>query len=209
MDEQNRTGLSINEIINLLNKDYNLQTLENLTKMYLSSNTELCISKFINFQTQIFTIFNEYAPALLDLLKIDNIPSYNGKDKQVYRRLFELNRIAKYNLRGVEEKMLNPERLKATHFNIEKGKKEFRMLLSKYDGHYLSTTLLFNDGLYLAASILHNLIVKFNSGNNSINYNAYKDVKNKYSEIERLLESFFEEQQRDDVIESSMDESIS
>jgi hypothetical protein len=186
-----------NKGIAFLHEDNNLQVFEELTKMYLQSNTDYSVSKFIDYQVNIFNVFNKHAGVLLHFLKINNANEikYGGPFNIVFKRLLTLRKMAHVHFVNIDNAISAPQKIKGNTFTYNnEHPHDLTASIIRNDGNYFKFSFNFNDGLNLATAIIENLVHKMDKGINNINREDYYRLKDEYKMLSLKVDDLIAEE---------------
>jgi hypothetical protein len=186
--------------LGILSQNNNLKILERITDNFISSSQGDNSTTFINFQIQLFELFDGHGNPILLFLKSDLQVKYNGKHKEAFRRLENLRKISRRYLNNGEKAISLPNELNTTFFLYsERHPIDIKMTLINNNQSSFSTEMDFNGALVLAYDLVNNLNDKLRKGNNNINpetVDNYRDMSNQFLDT---LYSLIHEKQTENI----------
>ncbi|ADU30970.1 hypothetical protein [Evansella cellulosilytica] len=196
--DQEKFDDMFNNLIDYLNTNNNLQTIEQITTNYLSSNSDLVVANFIDYQVHGFELLGEHMKTFQEYVSKRIVPNYNGKHREVFRRIEMLKRASSYHFMQMDKVLNSPNGIKGSVFGFpESSPFEFSMTLVKNNNTIFHAALNFNDGMALASTLIDNLIFKFDKGANNINVDEYDKLKKDFDRFHSLMENFlYKEEER-------------
>ncbi|MFE1631031.1 hypothetical protein ACFLFF_30315 [Brevibacillus reuszeri] len=184
--DQDRFKKDLETLINVLNESDNLRLVEQVMQSALSSYS---INKYIHIQVQMFDIVGESAPFLMHFIKTPFNIEYHGRNKEVFKRLYNIKRLVGNHFRNIDNMITTPNRLNGAMFSFnDLYPQDISMVLMKNDGSNFTTEFDLNMGMNLTSQMLENLFNKLDRGHNNIDENLYMELLRKFDEFHSKME---------------------
>jgi len=191
---------NLEQAIEFLNGNNNLALFEDKVKSYMSSNADLNIAKYLNFQLELNMVLGNHIGVLFNYLKSNVEVPYSGRHKEVFRRLSNLRKLSQVHFILVDNALTNPNALKGVMVSHSGNyPTEALLTLTNNNNEYFQSHLNFDNMLSLTNAMLENMIQRFRAGNNNINSDLYnKEFKTKVDNFMTMMDNLFLEQSGND-----------
>lgn len=192
MEEKKDFLQEFDKALKFLDSGNNLQILEQSINNYVTSNADLSIPKFINFQLHLNGVLGEHTGVISHYFQEPIQIPYNGQFKQAFRRVEALKRLVHVHWNLMSAAMVAPNKLKGNFFSLnETTPFDILITLINNDNSHFTTNVDFNGGVNFLNQLLENLTDKLHKGSNNIDTAPYvkfkSNVDNFITQMEEIL----------------------